>query len=180
MSKPDTKLKPKYRGVWVSPYTGEDGSHHRRIRAEFDSSTDAHWWWYGIPEHVRSSFRIENMDGEEVVVRGRRERDGRLSHTSVILASIDRAEREKRKRQIEASGFAKGDSVRPLREPRLRDPNWKWETKITGPGVILGFLEDPTQRPVCVYWVDDQNNRYRAWFEFDDIEHAEGEQADKG
>lgn len=162
-------FRPKYRGVWVNPWPSGSGEHDRRVRAEFDSESDAHFWWYGIPAGSRSAFRLENLKGEEIVVRGITEGDGRLSHTHAVLASIDVAERQEREGRIEASGLAKGDLVRVVGKIRRRDPGMP-ETET--PGRILGFVKDPAQWPVCVCWVvsDEPKRRLRAWFDFGDVE----------
>src|SRR5436305_1025343 len=104
-----TDFEAKFRGVWVNPRANSDGSHDRKVRAEFSSEYDAAAWLYGLS--VPSAFAIENAEGVEVVIRGRTELDGRLSHTYAVLASLDKAEREQRQQEIADSGFKKGDLV---------------------------------------------------------------------
>lgn len=169
-------FRPSYRGVWVNPYPSSDGSRDRRVRAEFESETDAGWWWYGIPGGSRSAFRLENLKGEEIVIRGLADKDDRLSHTEAVLASVDAAERKEREEAIEASGLAKGDVVRVVGQIRLRDPGTP-RGEIESSARILGFVKDPTAWPVCIYWTarDDPKRKLRAWCEFDDVEKVEEE-----
>jgi hypothetical protein len=168
--------KPKFRGVWVNPHGEDDG--YAKVRATFGSETDASAWLYGMRS---PNFAIEDMDGTRLVIRCHKERNGRLSHTYTIhtytiLASVDRAEREARLAEIEASGLAKGDYVTVSGRAKFSDPRGGWTENIETHGRILGLLEDPTEWPVCVYWIDSENDkRVRAWYNFDQVTRVEGE-----